>query len=141
MDPKEPNYQDLDRNLPKEDYERLYGRPDQIVNYMDYTNGQPDNSSYIPNLVPGIFQPLEELSDEETDQLLSTVDIEALVKAAEESTGGLPLNHMPLETTPQPPPADKDMKRFSAPTTPNDLKQVTNHSFSAATKRKALWAF
>ena len=83
---------------------------------------------------------MEELSDEETDQLLSPVDIEALVKAAEESTGGLPPNHMPLEPAPQPPLADKDMKRFGAPTTPNDLKQVTNHSFSAVTKRKVLWA-
>ena len=55
MDPKEPNYQDLDCNLSKEDYERLYGRPDQIINCMDYTNGQPDNSLYIPNLVLGMF--------------------------------------------------------------------------------------
>ncbi len=136
----------MDANLSKEDYERLYGKPENVVNYMDYTNGQEDNSSYIPILVPGMFQLLEELSDQETDEFLKTIDIEALVKQAEQSTGGLPPNHpVPNEPAvnhsgPNLVPAEKDLKRFSAPSMELDLKEVTNHSFSATTKRKALWA-
>ncbi len=115
------DYEQMDVNLSKEDYERLYGKPENVVNYMDYTNGQEDNSSYIPNLVPGMFQPLEELSDQETDEFLKTIDIEALVKQAEQSTGGLPPNHpVPNEPAanhsgPNPVPAEKDLKRFGAP--------------------------
>ena len=94
---------------------------------MDYTNGH-----YIPNLVPGVLQPLEELSDQETDEFLSTIDIEALVKEAENSTGGIPNNPIPA-------PAEKDLKHFGNITSAEMLKDVSNHSFSAATKRKAMW--
>ncbi len=65
-----------------------------------------------------------------TDEFLSTIDIEALVKQAENSTGGIPDQKVPLL-------ADKDLKRFSVPMTEDTLKQVTNCSFSASTKCKA----
>ena len=47
---------------------------------MDYTNGQLDNSQYVPDLVPGVLQPLEINQimepDLEMDELLSKLDIE-----------------------------------------------------------------
>ncbi len=67
MNSEEQNYDDLDKNLTKEQHNRLYGDPEWVVQFMDYTNGQPDNSWYIPNLVPGVLQPLELLLDQETD--------------------------------------------------------------------------
>ena len=100
-----------------------------MVQYIDYSSGQPDKSKYIPNLVPGILQPLKELLDAETDEFLSTI---ALVKEAEQSTGSLPPTH--------PAPADKDLKRFRTVTSEEELKQMTNRSFSAVIKRTALWA-
>lgn len=115
-------------HLSKEDYEHLYGKPEQVVQYMDYSSGDQDNSRHILNLVPSMLQPLEEISDAETDEFLSSIDIEALVKQAEDSTGGIP------------PPPDKDLKHFGSVTSEEEFKQVTNHSFSAATKWKALWA-
>lgn len=69
-----------DQDMIKEHHECLYGKPENIVQYMDYTNGQVDNGRYIPTLVPGVLQPLEEISDNETDELLSTIDIDALIK-------------------------------------------------------------
>ncbi len=125
----QPDYEQLDKDLSKEQYEQLYRKPEQVIEFMDYSNDQ-DNSRYIPNLMPGMLQPLEELSDVETDQFLSTIDIDALVKEAENSTGGIP----------NPVPAQKDLKCFGKPTSQEDLNKVTNHSFSTATKRKALWA-
>ncbi len=123
----------MEENLTKEDHDRLYGKPENVVHFMDYTNGQPDNGYYIPNLVPGVLQPLEELLDPETDKFLSTIEIEALVKEPENSTGGIPNN-------PILPPAEKDLKYFGNITSAEMLKEVSNHSFSAVTKRKAMWA-
>ena len=100
-----PSYNQLDTNLIPEEHVRIYGDPDKIIQFMDYTNGgPPDNSRYVPKLVPGILQPLEELSDTETDNFLSTIDIEALIKEAENSTGRLP-----------PPPPPKDLNHFRNP--------------------------
>lgn len=125
----------MDRELSKEDHVQLYGDPRQVIQFMDYSNESPeaDNGLYIPNLVPGQLQPLEELLDTETDQLLSTIDIEALVKKAEQSTGGLPPSSPPR-------PSEKSLKCFGDVMTDSKLKEVSNHSFSAAMKRKALWA-
>ena len=134
MSSNKPNYEDLDKKLSKEQYECLYGKEENVAQYMDYTNGQPDNSHYIPNLVPGVLQPLEELSDL-GDEYLSTIDIEALVKQAEYSTGGIPQHHGP-----SPAPAEKDLKRFGSVTTDETFKEAMNRSFSIATKHKALWA-
>ena len=64
----------------QEQNRRLYGDPEKIVHYMDYTNGQLDNSQYVPDLVPGVLQPLEinEIMepDLEMNELLSKLDIE-----------------------------------------------------------------
>ncbi len=60
---------------------------------MDYQeNPVADNSHYIPELVPGILQPLEIneiMEDPKTDEWLSMVDIEAIVQQAEQSTSNL----------------------------------------------------
>lgn len=38
----------------------LYGDPKNVIQYMDYQeNPVPDNSHYVPELVPGVLQPLE----------------------------------------------------------------------------------
>lgn len=116
---------------------RIYGDPNQIVQFMDYTNGCPDNSRYIPNLVPGMLQPLEDISDMDNDDFLSTINTEKLVKQAEESTGSLPT---PVSLTPKPLPSEKDLKYFGQPVSSEDMKDVTNKSFSTAMKKKTLWA-
>ncbi len=136
MNSKEPNFSDLNHTLSKEDFERLYGKWENVVQYMDYTNGQPDNGHYIPNLVPRMLQPLEDLSDS-GDKFLSTVDIEALVKQAEQSTGGLPQQIIPDQTMA---PLEKDLNRFGSVTSDDKLKEAMNCSFSTVTKCKALWA-
>ncbi len=100
---------------------------------MDYTDGGPlDNSRYVPTLVPGMLQPLEELSDHDSDDFLLTVNIEALVKEVEKTSGGLP-------DAPKAP-SEKDLKCFAQPVMTEKMCDMTNKSFSAATKKKALWA-
>ncbi len=123
-----------EKNLTPEEHQRIYGDPNKIVQFFDYTNGEPDNSHYIPNLVPGMLQPLEDILHSENDAFLSMTDIEKLVKEAKESTGGLP------PPPPAPAPSDKDLKRFGQPVTNELLQDVSNKSFSAATKKKVLWA-
>ncbi len=48
-----------------------------------------DNSSYVPDLVPGMLQPLEvnEIMEDDpaVDDMLKNLDIESIVKSAEES--------------------------------------------------------
>ncbi len=67
---------------------KLMGDPAKVIQYMDYqANPVPHNSRYIPDLVPGVLQPLELLDeDTEMDKLLSEVDIEKIVREAEEAT-------------------------------------------------------
>ncbi len=71
-------------------HKNLYGDPEKIIHYMDYTNGQADNSWYVPDLVPGVLQLLEinEIiePDPKTDELLSKLDIEKIVQDAEKMT-------------------------------------------------------
>ena len=48
----------------------------------------PDNSIYVPELVPGVLQPLEVneiMEDPKTDKWLLTLDIEKIVQQAEQS--------------------------------------------------------
>ena len=51
---------------------RLYGHPDKVIQFMDYQeNPVPDNSWYVPELVPGVLQPLEIneiMEDPKTDE-------------------------------------------------------------------------
>ena len=70
-------------------HEKIYGDPDKIIHFMDYSNEPPcENTMYIPDLVPGLLQPLEIVEDSEIlDEVLSTLDIESLVKQAKISTG------------------------------------------------------
>ncbi len=56
-----------------------------------------------------------------------------MVKQAENSTGGIP-------KATDPPPPEKDLKHFGDITSAQTLKEVGNHSFSTATKRKVMWA-
>ena len=124
------NYNEMDSNLSPEERQHIYSNPQQVIQFMDYTDGGPlDNSRYIPKLVPGMLQPLEEFSDEE-DKYLLMIDIEAIVKEAEKTTGGLPLQT----------PSEKDLKRFGEPISKEKRHDVCNKSFSTATKKKALWA-
>ncbi len=123
------NYDEMDQNLSPEERQCIYGKPDQVIQFMDYTDGGPlDNSRYVPKLVPGMLQLLEEFSEE--DKYLSTIDIEAIVKEAEKTTEGLP---------PQTP-SEKDLKRFGKPISKEKMHDVCNKSFSTTTKKKALWA-
>ncbi len=120
----------MDPNLSPEERQCIYSNPQQVIQFMDYTNrGLPDNSRYVPKLVPGMLQPLEEFFDEE-DKYLSTINIEAIVKEAEKTTGGLP---------PQTP-SEKDLRRFGEPISKEKMHNVCNKSLSTATKKKALWA-
>ena len=68
---------------------KIYGDPEKVIHYMDYTETPAvDNSSYIPDLVPGMLQPLEVYEDDSvSDEVLSNLDIEAIVKEAELSIG------------------------------------------------------
>ncbi len=120
------------KSMDNEDHDRLYGNPKNVIQYMDYQeNPVPDNSRYIPELVPGILQPLEIneiMEDPNTDEWLSNLDIEKIVKQAEESTKDVEEK------------IQKDMKRFPEPTKPDTLQEFSMHTFSAATCRKAQWA-
>ncbi len=69
----------------------LYGNPDKIIHYMDYqANPVKDNSRYVPELVPGLLQPLEinEIIEDDpaVNSLLSNMDLEPIVHEAEECT-------------------------------------------------------
>ncbi len=80
MQGNELNYDEVNQNLTKDQHEQIYGKPERIIEFMDYMDGgPPDNSCYIPNLVPSMLQPLEDISDGESD-FLSTIDIEAIIK-------------------------------------------------------------
>ncbi len=69
-----------DSDMPK----HLYGDPNKVIHYMDYeANPVPDNSRYVPELVPGMLQPLEIneiMDDTKTDEWLASVDIENIVQ-------------------------------------------------------------
>ncbi len=72
---------------------QIYGDPGKVVHYMDYSeNPVPDNSRYIPDLVPGILQPLQvyEIDDQNApedhavpDELLSKLDVDKLIQDTE----------------------------------------------------------
>ncbi len=110
----------------------LYGDPKKVIQYMDYdANAVPDNSRYIPELVPGILQPLEinEIMDDlKIDEWLATVDIENIVQQAKES-----MKQVEKEL-------DKGLKQFPEPTKPDTVQQFSTRTFSAATCCKAQWA-
>ncbi len=71
-----------------EEQKNLYGDPDKVVHYMDYiSNPVPDNSRYIPDLVPGVLQPLELVDDDPVlDNIISKIDIEKIISEVEAET-------------------------------------------------------
>ncbi len=112
---------------------RLYGDPEKIVKYLDYTETpEVDNSRYVPDLVPGILQPLEvnEIMEEDPafDKLLSTMDIEAIVSAAEESTKNVEQQ------------VHKNLNHFPDPVSTDTLSEFSHRKFALSTKKKAMWA-
>ena len=73
----------------KEQHDQLYRDPVKILHYMDYSaNPVADNSKYVPDLVPGMLQPLEIneiMEDDPTlDDMLKNLDIKLIIKSAEE---------------------------------------------------------
>ncbi len=123
MDPNDQN---------KEEQQRIYGDPAKIINYMDYQeNPVQDNSRYVPELVPGVLQPLEIneiMEDPNTDEWLSKVDIEKIVKEVEEST-----KHIDPEVS-------KDFNYFASPIKLDTMQGFKTCMFSASTRKKANWA-
>ena len=71
------------------DHEKVYRDPDKIIHFMDYSNEPArENCTYILDLVPGLLQPLEIVEENDiSDEVLLNLDIEAIVKEAELSTG------------------------------------------------------
>ncbi len=59
------------------------GTPGGIIEYVDYSD-QKDNSSYVSDLVKGVFQPVEVFNGH--NFFLSQIDLEKLVQEAENST-------------------------------------------------------
>ncbi len=68
--------------MDKETHCKLYGDLEKVIQYMDYgANPVPDNLHYIPDLVPGVLQPLEVIEDDpEFDNLLQNLDVEAIMQ-------------------------------------------------------------
>ncbi len=97
---------------------KIYGDPEKVIHYMDYTETPAvDNSSYIPDLVPGMLQPLEVYEDDSvSDEVLSNLDIEAIVKEAELSIGTPNVDSPNME---------KQLKWFPEP---SDSSEVTKFS-------------
>ncbi len=117
-------------NMDSDEHQKLYGDPEKIVHYMDYKeNRVEDNSRYIPDLVPGILQPLEVLDNNPiTDKVLSELDIEKIVSEAEACTKR-------IEDKQQ-----KDMTHFAEPISSDVLQDYSKHKYTPSTKKKALWA-
>ncbi len=119
-------------SIDQEEQKCLYGDPEKVIQYMDYQeNPVPDNSGYIPELVPGILQLLEVneiIKDPNTDEWLSNLDIEKIIKQAAESTKDVQKQ------------MDKDMNRFPEPTKKEMLQEFLTRTFSATTWCKAQWA-
>ena len=62
------------------------GTPGGIIEYLDYSDKR-DNSSYVPDLAKGMFQPVEMF---DKDLFLSQINLEKLVQEAEETTKNIP---------------------------------------------------
>ena len=111
--------------MDKEKRNRLYGDPDKVIQYMDYSDNPPKDNSYVLDLVPGVLQPLEvdEIMEEDpiADKLLSNLDIELIVKNAEQQY-------------------EKQMKRFLEPSKSESLTEITKKQYAPSIKRKAYWA-
>lgn len=97
---------------------KIYGDPEKVIHFMDYTDTlQVDNSSYIPDLVPGMLQPLEVYEDDGiSDEVLSNLDIKAIIKQAEISMG------MPSVDSPE---MDKQLKQFPEPSDSSDVQRLS----------------
>lgn len=99
---------------------KLYGDPDKVIHYMDYTeNPVKDNSSYLLDLVPGMLQPLEVYDDQEeimSDKILSKLDIEAIVKQAEMFIGTVSMDSPDME---------KQMNWFPDPSESAEVKHLS----------------
>ncbi len=108
----------------------LYGDLDKIVHYMDYqANPVQDNSRYVPDLVPGVLQPLEVLDEDPVlDEIMSEIDVEAIVKQAEECTADYQKS------------IEKDYHHFPKPSTEESLSDFTKKKYAPSTRKKALWA-
>ena len=94
----------------------LYRDPEKVIQYMDYqANPVPDNSRYVPEFVPGLLQPLEinEIIEDDpaVDQILANLDVESLVKAAEDLTNSISK------------PEEKDLQMFAAPAPSETMKE------------------
>ena len=113
-----------------EEHQKLYGDPEKIVHYMDYTENPPvDNSRYIPDLVPGVLQPLKILDDDPVvDNLISKMDIEKIAQESEQLTAGVQEK------------VQKDMQCFPEPHNKELLVKYRKKKFAPSTKKKALWA-
>ena len=107
----------------------LYGDPAKVIQYMDYSDekGKLDNAHYIPELVPGVLQPLEIneiIEDDQTDQLLANIDIEKIVQEAEAMT---------KDTDQQ---VQKQMQYFPDPLTKDSISDMSKRKFSALMKKR-----
>ncbi len=119
--------------MDSEEQKHLYGDPAKVTQYLDYSDqkGKPDNACYVPELVPGVLQPLEinEIMEDDpaTDELLSKLEIEKIVEESEALTGSLPNS-------------DKQMSQFPKPATKDSVIDMGKWRFSASTRKKAMWA-
>ncbi len=104
--------------------ERIYGKNANIVQYMDYqANPVKDNSSYVPELVLGILQPLEVneiMEDPVADQIIAQLNVEDLLSEAEQSTKKLD-------------------DQFADPVDKVSKEEMSKRQFAPSTK-KATWA-
>ena len=107
----------------------LYGNPENIVQYMDYQdNAVPDNSTYIPDLVPGMLQPLEVIEEDViSDKDLSELDIEQIVQESEECMKNVHAQSV------------KQMSCFAEPVSAATASDFSK-KYAPSTKKKALWA-
>ena len=91
-----------------------------------------DNSSYVSDLVPGMLQPLEvnEIMEDDpaVDDMLKNLDIESIVKSAEELMKNVDQQ------------VEKNLKHFGEPASAEMLSDFGRRKFAPSTKKKALWA-
>lgn len=111
-------------------HHQLNSDPDKIVQYIDYqSNPVPDNSHYIPDLVPGVLQPLEVIEeDPEFDSLLQNLDVEALVKEADDYTAKYEAS------------IKKDYHHFPDPSDSTQLGDFSKRKYAPSMRKKVMWA-
>ncbi len=106
----------------------IYGDPEKVVQYMDYSeNPIKDNSRYIPDLVPGMLQPLEVIKDDpQLDKILSTLDVEAIVQESEAITKDVD-NQI-----------QKQLSHFPDPCNKEIVEDYSKHKFAPSTRKKSI---